>query len=59
MMRDENNELKKPLEDLRRDRDRLKTLLKQYEKHKMSLQNYKSKYQVLRDKIEKLQKDST
>jgi len=58
MMRDDNNELKKPLEDLRRERDRLRTLLKQYEKHKMSLQNYKSKYQVLRDKIERLQRDS-
>lgn len=50
--------MKEPLEIYRRERDRLKTLLKQFEKHKMSLQNYKSKYQELRDKIAKLQKDS-
>ena len=42
-----NNNMKQPLHDARLEKDKLKSLLRQFEKHKMSLQNYKSKYSVL------------
>ena len=57
-MKGSNADLETPLADLRRDRDRLKVILKQFGKHKMSLQNYKSKYHVLKEKVIRLEKDS-
>ena len=48
-----------PLQILTRERDKLKTTLKQFTKHKMSLGNYKSKYHVLKEKVLRLQKDSS
>lgn len=48
--------MKSPLKTARLDKDRLKSLLRQFEKHKMSLQNYKSKYAALREKVIKVEK---
>lgn len=39
------------------ERDKLKSLLRQFEKHKMSRENYRSKYQALKDKVFKLEID--
>lgn len=40
--------MKQPLQEAIMEKDKLKSLLRQYEKHKMSLQNYKSKFTALR-----------
>jgi hypothetical protein len=46
--------MREPLQEARLDKDRLKSLLRQFEKHKMSLQNYKSKYAALKEKVGKI-----
>jgi hypothetical protein len=46
--------MKDPLKKLGMERDKLKSLLRQFEKHKMSRENYKSKYQALKDRVFKL-----
>ena len=46
--------MKDPLKKLGMERDKLKSLLRQFEKHKMSRENYKSKFQALKDKVFKL-----
>jgi hypothetical protein len=40
--------MKSPLQRARLDKDKLKSELRQFEKHKMSLQNYKSKFIAVR-----------
>lgn len=52
-----NNELKEPLRLNGLERDKLKSLLRQFEKHKMSRENYKSKLIAIRDKVANLEKD--
>lgn len=47
--------MKEPLKKLGMERDKLKSLLRQFEKHKMSRENYKSKFQALKDKVFKLE----
>ena len=49
--------MKEPLRKLRMEKDRLKSLLRQFEKHKMSLQNYKSKFSTLKEKVLKIEKE--
>lgn len=49
--------MKEPLQKARIEKDKLKSLLRQFEKHKMSLQNYKSKYITLREKVNKMDKE--
>ena len=51
--------MKEPLQKARIDKDKLKSLLRQFEKHKISLQNYKSKYTTLKEKVIKLDKEFT
>jgi len=58
MKKEENRNLKTPLEDTQQARDKLKDQLKQHEKHKMSLQNLKSMMINLKDKIHKLEIDA-
>ena len=48
--------MKQPLQDAKMEKDRLKSLLRQFEKHKMSLQNYKSKFSTLKEKVIKVEK---
>ena len=48
--------MKQPLQDARMEKDKLKSLLRQFEKHKMSLQNYKSKYVTLKEKVIRVEK---
>ncbi|EAS01688.1 growth-arrest-specific microtubule-binding protein (macronuclear) [Tetrahymena thermophila SB210] len=52
-----NEQLKEPLAKHREIRNKLKEDLKQFAKHKMSLQNLKSKAITLKDKITKLERD--
>lgn len=49
--------MKEPLQKARIVKDKLKSLLRQFEKHKMSLRNYKSKHITLREKVIKVQKE--
>jgi predicted nuclease with TOPRIM domain len=49
--------MKQPLHEARLEKDRLKSLLRQFEKHKMSLQNYKSKFATLKERVIKLEKE--
>ena len=46
--------MKEPLQKARIEKDKLKSLLRQFEKHKMSLQNYKSKHITLKEKVIKV-----
>lgn len=46
--------MKDPLRKLGMERDKLRSLLRQFEKHKMSRENYKSKFQALKDKVFRL-----
>ena len=46
--------MKDPLKKLGMERDKLKSLLRQFEKHKMSREKYRSKFQALKDKVFKL-----
>jgi len=46
------------LEEAKKKKETLKDQVKQHEKHKMSLQNLKSKLITLKDKIHKLTNDS-
>jgi hypothetical protein len=39
------------------ERDKLKSLLRQFEKHKMSRENYRSKLVTIRDKVVRLEKE--
>ncbi len=48
--------MKQPLHEARLEKDRLKSLLRQFEKHKMSLQNYKSKFATLHEKVIRIEK---
>lgn len=57
-MKENNNKLKDPLQKAKEERDRMKILLKQFTKHKMSLQNLKSKLITIKEKIMKLENDS-
>ncbi|KAL4463071.1 hypothetical protein ABPG74_007072 [Tetrahymena malaccensis] len=56
-MQAENDKLKEPLAKQREIRNKFKEDLKQFAKHKMSLQNLKSKAITLKDKINKLERD--
>lgn len=56
-MKAQNNALREPLRKKTQERDEFKNLLKQFEKHKMSLSNLKSKATTLNEKIERLNKD--
>ena len=56
-LRNSNNELKEPLKRDGLERDKLKSLLRQYDKHKMSRENYKSKLTSIKDKVITLQKE--
>lgn len=49
--------MKQPLQEARMEKDKLKSLLRQYEKHKMSLQNYKSKFGTLKETVIKVEKE--
>jgi len=39
------------------ERDKLKSLLRQFEKHKMSRENYRSKLITIKEKVIKLEKE--
>lgn len=56
-MKSENDALRDPLEKKQQERDNLRSLLRQFPKHKMSLSNLKQKLIVLKDKIQKLKND--
>lgn len=56
-LRNDNNQLKDPLKRDGLERDKLKSLLRQFEKHKMSRENYKSKLITIREKVIKLEKE--
>lgn len=56
-LRNSNNELKEPLRRDGLERDKLKSLLRQFEKHKMSRENYKSKLNSIKDKVIRLDKE--
>ncbi|KAM3132436.1 hypothetical protein pb186bvf_015395 [Paramecium bursaria] len=53
-MKAENDELRKPLAQKIEERDILKNSLKQFQKHKMSLQNLQSKLITITEKYERL-----
>ena len=52
-----NNELKEPLRKDELERDKLRSLLRQFEKHKMSRENYKSKLVTIHEKVLKVDKE--
>ena len=53
-LRNANNELKDPLKRDTLERDKLKSLLRQFEKHKMSRENYKSKLSSIKEKVHRM-----
>lgn len=56
-LRNSNNELKDPLRKDGLERDKLKSLLRQFEKHKMSRENYRSKLATIREKVARIEKE--